>query len=327
MQVSVIIPNYNHATYLPWRIESVLQQDFEDIEIIILDDYSSDNSREIIESYAVRDSRIMFVPNEQNSGSVFKQWSKGIGLAKGKYIWIAESDDSAELNFLSTLVPIMEQNPLLSFAYTNSLIINEKNEQIRPISALKKEIFSTEHWDFDYIANGKQELNQYLSLQCTVNNASAVLFRRTSIDAVGGVDTAFRYTGDWLMYIKLSLQGDIAYHAHCLNNYREHLVNASKKSFNDGSQLFERQKCFAFIAASGSLASKNLKSMISQASAEYSDLLYHLIIKEKNYIKLIKMIKQLVAISPSYSFKIQLESVRRYRAIKTTLFLKKIRFA
>ena len=76
--VSVVIPNYNHATYLAKRIDSVLQQLIANIEIIILDDCSSDNSREIIEYYGSLDKRIIVYFNNKNSGSVFKQWKKGI---------------------------------------------------------------------------------------------------------------------------------------------------------------------------------------------------------------------------------------------------------
>jgi glycosyltransferase involved in cell wall biosynthesis len=99
-KVSVIIPNYNHADYLPARIDSVLQQTHQNLEVILMDDCSSDNSREIITRYAAQDARIRVVLNEQNSGSTFKQWNKGIALARGEYIWIAESDDVADSTFL-----------------------------------------------------------------------------------------------------------------------------------------------------------------------------------------------------------------------------------
>ncbi|RYE13814.1 MAG: glycosyltransferase family 2 protein, partial [Sphingobacteriaceae bacterium] len=102
-KVSVIIPNYNHARYLPQRIESVIHQTFQDIEVILMDDCSLDTSRTIIAQYAAQDNRIRVILNEQNSGSTFKQWNKGIALAKGEYVWIAESDDYAELDFLETL--------------------------------------------------------------------------------------------------------------------------------------------------------------------------------------------------------------------------------
>ncbi|WP_233636061.1 glycosyltransferase family 2 protein [Hymenobacter setariae] len=309
-KVSVIIPNYNHATYLAQRINSVLVQTFSDIEVILLDDFSKDNSSEIIQTYSKIDSRIRPVFNSSNSGSVFKQWAKGLSFAKGKYVWIAESDDFAEPNFLSTLVPILEQDSTLAFAYSNSLVVDSEGSAKEPISELKKRIFNTEHWHHDFVSDGKQELSQYLSLQCTVNNASAVLFRRSSIDEVGGVDTNFRYTGDWMMYIKLSLIGNIAYRAECLNNYREHEVNASKKSFSDGSQLFERQKCFAYVYKSSALDKVSTDTMLYYASIELKELQYHLFNNIKQPGKMLHMISEIIKISPAYYIKVQYGIIR-----------------
>src|SRR5215469_12732659 len=100
--VSVIVPNYNHARYLRQRIESVLGQKYQDFEVILLDDCSTDNSREILESYR-NDPKVRVVFNATNSGNVFKQWNKGVRMAGGRYVWIAESDDYADAGFLSRL--------------------------------------------------------------------------------------------------------------------------------------------------------------------------------------------------------------------------------
>src|SRR5438034_11203510 len=88
LTVSVIIPNYNHARYLRKRIESVLTQTYQDFEVILLDDCSTDESRSIIGEYRI-DPRVRIELNEQNSGNTFKQWNKGVGLARGTYVWIA----------------------------------------------------------------------------------------------------------------------------------------------------------------------------------------------------------------------------------------------
>jgi len=104
LTVSVIIPNYNHSKFLRKRINSVLDQTFQKFEVIILDDCSSDNSKEIIEEYRFNNKISHIVYNDINSGSTFKQWEKGIQLAIGDLIWIAESDDWCEPNFLSILV-------------------------------------------------------------------------------------------------------------------------------------------------------------------------------------------------------------------------------
>jgi glycosyltransferase involved in cell wall biosynthesis len=89
----IIIPNYNYSQFLEERIESVLNQTYQDFEIILLDDSFTDNSLEILSRYESHPKVSHFEINQQNSGSVFKQWVKGIKLAKGKYIWIAEIDD------------------------------------------------------------------------------------------------------------------------------------------------------------------------------------------------------------------------------------------
>ncbi|HET6990511.1 MAG TPA: glycosyltransferase family 2 protein, partial [Bacteroidia bacterium] len=100
--VSVILPNYNHARFLEQRIKSILSQTFRDFEIIILDDCSTDNSREIIDRYRSDEKISHVIFNETNSGSAFSQWKKGIQSASGTYIWIAESDDFCDPDFLFT---------------------------------------------------------------------------------------------------------------------------------------------------------------------------------------------------------------------------------
>lgn len=74
--VSVIVPNYCHAPYLEQRIESILQQTFQDFELILLDDCSTDGSREILERYRNHPKVSGIFYNERNSGSPFKQWKK-----------------------------------------------------------------------------------------------------------------------------------------------------------------------------------------------------------------------------------------------------------
>ncbi|MDR1783951.1 MAG: glycosyltransferase, partial [Dysgonamonadaceae bacterium] len=100
VKVSVILPNYNHARFLEQRIQSIVDQTFQEFELIILDDCSTDDSRGIIENYRDNPKVSQIIYNEQNSGSTFKQWIKGINAAKGEYIWLAESDDWAENDFL-----------------------------------------------------------------------------------------------------------------------------------------------------------------------------------------------------------------------------------
>ena len=106
-QVSIIVPNYNHSRYLHRRLDCILNQTFTDFECILLDDASTDNSVEILEQYVNRDSRFKLFINQVNSGSTFAQWNYGVSLSKGKFIWIAESDDIADNTFLKKMTSFL----------------------------------------------------------------------------------------------------------------------------------------------------------------------------------------------------------------------------
>jgi glycosyltransferase involved in cell wall biosynthesis len=302
-KVSVIIPSYNHARYLPQRIESILNQTYRDFEIIILDDCSPDNSREIIAGYAAQHNNISIFSNERNSGSTFFQWKKGLKLAKGKYVWIAESDDYAEPTFLAELVAILDADATLAMAYTNSTIVTEDNYPTGTTADWKNVAYHTTHWAEDFIVDGMTELNNYLSKTCTVNNASSVLFRKNAMLDAGGVDTSFRYTGDWLMYQKLCLQGRIAYRAACLSNYREHSANASKASGADSIELLERQKCFAFVFDKA-ISQTALADMLTIASREFFAMTYNLLVRSWKPSLFFKYMKQIGNINSHYSRRI-----------------------
>ncbi|MDE6180708.1 MAG: glycosyltransferase, partial [Phocaeicola sp.] len=106
--ISVIVPNYNYACYLKERINSILQQTYTDYELILLDDASTDGSVKILEEYRTNPHVSHIVINKENTRSPFIQWMKGIRLARGKYIWIAEADDSAKPDFLEQCVRLAE---------------------------------------------------------------------------------------------------------------------------------------------------------------------------------------------------------------------------
>lgn len=106
-KVSIIVPNYNLASYLEQRIQSILNWTYQDFELIYLDDASTDNSNVVFGKIA-HDPRINAIINQTNNGSPFKQWNKGIRQANGEYIWNAESDDFTDLTLLKTHIEILD---------------------------------------------------------------------------------------------------------------------------------------------------------------------------------------------------------------------------
>lgn len=219
--LSVIIPNYNHALYLKQRIDSVLHQTYQDFEVIILDDLSTDDSREIIEQYRSNAKISHIVYNNQNSGSTFKQWKKGIDLAQGEWIWIAESDDVADENFLNTLLKNIEPEQNIGLLYSASYLIDEHSEIITDTwETFDKNI---RKWDENFKNEGKKYVTELLYQRNYIPNASAVLFRKNKINpSVFDEISTMKFAGDWLFWTKLLEQSDVFYSSEKLNHCRIH---------------------------------------------------------------------------------------------------------
>jgi len=224
IQFSVIIPNYNHADFLRERIDSVLAQTLAPAELIILDDASTDNSREIIESYRDDPRVTHIICNENNSGSPFKQWKKGIIQATGEWIWIAESDDIADKLFLETASQAITKNPGTGIFYCDSACRSEANTPLRYsfFSEMKNMFFKTTKWSADHRINGEDEINQHLKYFCTINNTSAAVFRKDLLlDVLSKLET-YIYHGDWYCQLAIAAHTQIAYSARALNTFRMH---------------------------------------------------------------------------------------------------------
>jgi glycosyltransferase involved in cell wall biosynthesis len=242
-RVSVIIPNYNHAPYLKQRIGSVLEQTFQDFEVILLDDYSTDDSRAILSEYASL-PRVKVVFNESNGGSVFKQWNKGLRMAAGEYVWIAESDDYADPEFLATLVGILDRNPKLGLAFCDSWRVLAG--EIQEAGELWYGEFEA-HYKCDFSENGISYVCRQMAFFGTIPNASAVVFRRSVALDSGFADEGFRLAGDWLFWLNILLRADMAYSSRRLNFYRYHLQTARHKHAKDGVLLEESLQIVDFL--------------------------------------------------------------------------------
>jgi glycosyltransferase involved in cell wall biosynthesis len=226
--VSVIVPNYNHEKYLPERLRSITGQTYENMEIILLDDASIDNSRAILQKFASNENRARFVPNMQNSGSTFKQWRKGLSQARGKYVWLAESDDTAEPAFLETLVGKLEANPGLSLAYCQLQMVSPNGEKLgTPEQPWLSEIDPL-RWNTDFVNDGIDEIRRSLLVKNTILNASGVVFRNAE-GIADLVDDSMRLCADWLFWVRLLQRGGVAYIAKPLSRWRLQSSNARKR--------------------------------------------------------------------------------------------------
>jgi hypothetical protein len=219
-RVSVIIPSYNHARYLERRIRSVLEQTFQDFELLLLDDASTDDSLQILRSF-LDDPRVSLHVNARNSGSPFPQWNKGVNLAIAPLIWIAEADDDADPLLLQTLVHSLDQDPGLVLAYAQSAVIDESGTTTGTMADWTREL-DADRWLSDFTHDGRQECMKWLIHKNTIPNASAVLFRRDAYLRAGSAPEHMRVCGDWHTWARLLHQGRLAFSATPLNKFRQH---------------------------------------------------------------------------------------------------------
>jgi len=230
--VTVILPNYNHSQYLDQRLNSILNQTFKDFRLIILDDCSTDNSRNIIEKYRSHPNVSLIIYNVANAGSTFLQWEKGFQYCEGELLWIAESDDFCKLDFLEkSITAFADPNVVLS--YTRSIDVNDRNEIIG---------FSYRqyYWcNFDFKKQGVEEINEHLYLQCTIPNVSAVLFRRSAINS-SYFHHKYRLCGDWYFYIQILQKGKLVYYSEPLNYHRFHIASVRNKELSNIGLILER---------------------------------------------------------------------------------------
>ncbi len=240
--VSVIVPNYNHAAYLCYRIDSILAQTFQDFELIILDDCSTDNSRDVLLEYENHPKVSHIIFNDRNGGSTFRQWNKGIELVKGKYIWIAESDDMAAPEFLETVVKEFEKRPAVGLIYTASKLIDENN-------VVTYEALYTDTCDNLVEYEGENFIRQKLSLNNSIWNASMMMFRKSVYPSPEKqkLFLNMHYCGDWFFYVLLSEQMDVLEIKKPLNFFRVHSRNVSSEAEKKGLTFIEGLEIYHYI--------------------------------------------------------------------------------
>ena len=270
-KVSVIVPNYNHAHFLRRRMDSIFGQTFQDFEVILLDDCSTDESRAVLSSYA-NDPRVKLAFNDVNSGSTFKQWNKGAQLARGEYIWFAESDDYADPRLLERLTASLDRDPGVAFAYCRSRRVYEDGRQ-DGFADYYLEHLDAHRWTADYCADGHEECKNYFVLANPVPNASAVVFRRGLYEAVGGADESLCVCGDWKLWVAMALTGSVSYIGEPLNYFRSHEASVRNKTERTSVDVAENLRVVRWILSQVTPEASVLDRLYKAESARWVPVL------------------------------------------------------
>lgn len=207
--VSVVVASYNHSRYLDQCISSVLEQTFEDFELLIVDDRSPDNSVEIARAYT--DPRVRVFVNEENIGTYATE-NAGLDLATGGFVAILNSDDYWHPSKLQKQMQGLLKHPDASFSYTLGDVVDDSGAVIPSFD---------QHADWP-----REELQDPLPFLLDVNQilASSVVFRR----GLTRFKTKLRYCGDWVAALQLALQGPAVFIDEPLSFWRQHDSNSSK---------------------------------------------------------------------------------------------------
>lgn len=219
--VSVIIPNYNHAAFLPERIDSVLAQTYQHFEVLLLDDCSTDDSRAVLERYRDHPKVSQVVFNTENSGTTFKQWAKGIELAQHEWIWLAESDDWCEPTLLETLVAGI--TPATCIAFCMSVAIKENNI-----------LYVNENKFLYQTLKGLEFVREKMLRVTAISNASQAIFRKTVYYKIDKSFTTYKFSGDYLFWMLAAQHGDVYIVGKYLNYFRKHDKDVTSPSLRNG---------------------------------------------------------------------------------------------
>ncbi|MBF7150867.1 glycosyltransferase [Bacillus toyonensis] len=246
-KISVIVPNYNYEHYLPDRVRSILNQTYPLYELIFLDDASTDNSVSTFEKLLSKENKphlkVQRIINEKNSGSVFKQWIKGVSAATGDYIWIAESDDLCEKTFLQEVIHGFHINNKVTLSYTQSKQIDEQGNVIADHYLNYTNDIDKEKWKTPYFRKGIDEIQDTLLIKNTIPNVSSVVFKNIDIKNTEKQLAKFKVTGDWFFYVSILQEGHIHFNPKSLNYHRRHTnsVTKTEDSYSHYNEVVQMQ--------------------------------------------------------------------------------------
>ena len=227
-KVSICMPNYNFAQYLPEAIESVLKQSYTDYEFIIIDNCSTDNSADIIKRYAESDSRIQFSVNQYNVGLV-NNLNLCLKKAQGDYIKFLFSDDMlASAKAVERMVNILDSDHEIALVATSRYLIDDRSTVKKVLSEYRKK---TEYVGTEIIQDCLVEQKN------KIGEPSVVMFRKKH--AARGFDGRYRQAVDLEMWFHILEQGKLSYLNEPLCSFREHPRQQTHVNINDVTVIKE----------------------------------------------------------------------------------------
>lgn len=216
--VSLVVASYNHASFLAQRMDSLIGQTYQDVEILVIDDCSPDSSVEILRRYEAH-PKVHVVVREKNGGWVTVS-NQGVELSLGEFVLFANCDDDCDPRMVECLVDAMHRHPSAGIAFCRSLMVDEEDQILGDDFAIREPAFRRRCTENTLLSGA--EVSRFLLHSCVIPNLSAALIRRECFGEVGYLSSDYRVCCDWDLFFRIAARYDIAYVAEPLNRFRQH---------------------------------------------------------------------------------------------------------
>jgi glycosyltransferase involved in cell wall biosynthesis len=258
--VSVCVPAFNGARYIGAAVRSVLAQTFDDFEVLVVDDGSTDGTRAVVET--MRDERVRLVGHRFHLGLV-ANWNCCLDLSRGRYVTVFHQDDLMAPDNLEAKVRFLEREPTVGFVHSNVV-------QIDADGRLLSECWSVPPRSDD---EGRHDGAAYFERLLTGANpvcAPSVVMRREAFERLGGFDPRLPFTADWEMWMRIALFHDVGYLARPLLSYRRHEAMETE-AFPTSRQLEQAYLAKMRVLDKHSDRMPDVEALRSRIAREYRD--------------------------------------------------------
>jgi glycosyltransferase involved in cell wall biosynthesis len=211
-RVSFVVPTYNYARFVGQAVDSLLDQTYHEIEVIVIDDASTDGTQAVLAAYAA-DPRVRLVRHEANAGHI-RTYNEGIAAARGEFVGLLSADDLClDRDAVRRQVALFDSDPAIGFVYPAQAYVDESGRLVRVAAP----------WPDDHVLDGLDEFRHLVFTNYVP--ASGPLVRRTCHDEIGCYDERLPHAGDWDLWLRLCTRYRVGYLAQPLYGYRMHGVN------------------------------------------------------------------------------------------------------
>jgi glycosyltransferase involved in cell wall biosynthesis len=242
IEVSVIIPTYNSAHYLPTTIDSVLAQTVKNIEILVVDDGSTDNTAEVLNGYD--GARVRYLPKQ--NGGVSTARNHGIENAAGKYVAFLDADDIWHPQKLEKQLKALGDRPDCQASYTS---LRKVTDDLEPLGVIE-------------VQRNDSLIEDLLLVGNVVGSPSSIICLRRLFEKTGGFDPLLSQCADWDMWIRLAIETDFAQVREPLVDYRIHASNMSKNAaLLEKDSVLLMEKTFALPNLPASVKDKKSQAL------------------------------------------------------------------